>query len=424
MKTTVSAKGARIFINGKPTYSEIPGANPKTMGLLWNQRVIQGVFDDKTDRTRFNLFGTSHFSPDANTDALIAALPEWHAYGMRAITVGFQGGWPVGCVDVRTIDNNPFGWDGKTLEPAYADRMDRIIRAADDLGMVVIVSILYWAQSLRLSGGRAVVDAVKTAAAFLRRNRYTNVIVEVANEYNIKPFSQHPIIFEPEGMVCLMDIAREHSGGLPIGCSGGGGMADEEVVKASDVVLVHGNGLSRGQYYDFIEKVKRWAPDKPIVCNEDSPCCSRVDVALDTETSWGYYNNYTKQIPPADYGVMPGEDFFFARRMARAVGIPVTALPFEKRFYLQGLEENTAFHGKRVIRLAAEFPESVRKVEFYRDDSLVYVSCDEPFFCGREETWIGTPWTSDPEVKQWKAVIHLADNETLEKTVEMKQANE
>ncbi len=294
MKTTVSAAGTQICINGNPTYSEIPGVNPKTLGLLWNQRVIQGVFDDKTDRSRFNLFGTRVFSPDANTDALIAALPEWYAYGLRAITVGFQGGWPVGCVDVREIDNNPFGLDGKTLDAAYADRMDRIVRAADDLGMVVIVSFLYWAQSLRLAGG------------------------------------------------------------LLVGCSSGGGMADEEVVMASGVVLIHGNGLSRGQYYDFVEKVKRWAVNKPIICNEDSPCSSRVDAALDTGSSWGYYNNYTKQIPPAKYGILPGEDLFFARRMARAIGIPVTALPFEDGFYLQGLEDDTSFHGKRVIRLAAE----------------------------------------------------------------------
>jgi hypothetical protein len=416
MKTTLGASKDKILINGKPVYAEIAGVNPASLGLLWNQRMIQGVFDDKTDRTRFNLFGRT-FDADANTDNLIAALPAWHAYGLRAITVGFQGGWPVNCVDVRTIDNNPFGEDGLRLDPQYAARMDRVIRAADALGMVVIVCVLYWAQSLRLRDGRAVAGAVKTAAAFLRENRYTNVIIEVANEYNIAPFAGHPLVHQPEGMACLIDMAREHSGGMPVGSSGGGGMADPEVVAASDIVLVHGNGLSRGEYDDFIRKVRQWAPDKPIVCNEDSPCVTRVDVALETGTSWGYYNNYTKQIPPADHGVTPGEDLFFARRMARAVGIPVPALPRQDQFVLQGLEPETSFHGMRAIRLAAERPEAVDHVTFSCNGKPLYTAWDEPFFCWRESTWLAHSWTVDDAMRNWKAEIHLVDGTVLEREV-------
>ena len=47
MNTQISVKGDNFLINGKPVYSEIEGANPASLGLLWNQRVIQGVFDDK-----------------------------------------------------------------------------------------------------------------------------------------------------------------------------------------------------------------------------------------------------------------------------------------------------------------------------------------------------------------------------------------
>lgn len=412
MKTTLSCDKEKILINGKPVYAEIPGVNPASLGLLWNQRMIQGVFDDKTDRSRFNLFGRT-FDAEANTDNLIASLPAWHAYGLRAITVGFQGGWPVNCVDVRTIDNNPFGGDGRQLDPAYAARMDRIIRAADALGMVVIVSFLYWAQSLRLADGRAVANAVKTAAAFLRENHYTNVIIEVANEYNISPFAPHPLVYQPEGMACLIEMAREHSGGMLVGASGGGGMADPEVVAASDIVLVHGNGLSRGEYYDFIRKVRQWAPEKPIVCNEDSPCVTRVDIALETGTSWGYYNNYTKQIPPADHGVTPGEDLFFARRVARAVGIAVPALSPQDRFVLQGLEPDQSFHGMRAIRLAAENPEQVDRVAFYGNGRHLYTAWDEPFFCWRESTWLAHSWTVDETVREWEARIYLADGSVV-----------
>ncbi|MCL2773976.1 MAG: hypothetical protein FWD71_11565 [Oscillospiraceae bacterium] len=414
MKTNLSINGKQFYINGKSVYSEIPGANPASLGLLWNQRLIQGVFDDKTDRTRFNLFKDKVFDPERNTDNLIAALSEWHTYGLRAVTVGFQGGWPVKCADVSDIENNPFGADGLSLDDAYAHRMDKIIRAADELGMVVIVSLLYWAQCNRIKDGRAVVNAVKTGAKFLRGGGYSNVILEIANEYNIQPFSSHPIAYSPEGMAMLIKTAREYSGGMPVGSSGGGGMADREVADESDVVIIHGNGLTRGEYYDFINRVKEWAGEKPVLCNEDSPCCTRVDVGLETYTSWGYYNNFTKQIPPADYGITPGEDLYFARRIARAVGIHVEELPLGKQFYLQGLEDWTSFHGKRAVRLAAEFPETIHYVDFYLNEKKIYRSYDEPFFLRRETTWLCESWAVKPDDKEWKAVVKLCDGRSIE----------
>ena len=413
MKTKVSIEGNKFLINGKLVYSEIPTVNPKSLGLLWNQRVVQGVFDDKADRTRFNQFKMGVFDPEKNTDNLIASLPEWYSYGLRAITVCFQGGWPVGAVDVTTINNNPFGTDGKTLDSAYASRMDRIIRAADEIGMVVIVCFLYWAQANYLKDGRAVAEAVKTGSKFLKDNKYTNVIIEVANEYNIGPFSSHPLVHYPEGMAMLIKTAREASGGMLTGCSGGGIMADKEVIEESDIAFVHGNGGTRGEYYDFLLKVKKWADGKPILCNEDSPCCTRVDLAMELDTSWGYYNNYTKQIPPADYGVLPGEDLYFARRVARAVGIPIEELPLQEQFYLQGLENWTEFNGMRVIRLAAEFPEMIDYVDFYLNGEKIYRSYDEPFYLDRESTWLAKSRKVNLKTEKWKAVVKLNDGREI-----------
>jgi len=416
MKTNLNVKGKQFLINGSPVYSELPNVNPASLGLLWNQRLIQGVFDDKNDRSRFNLFKDGIFDPDRNTDNLIAALPAWHSYGLRGFTVGFQGGWPVGCVDADTISNNPFGKDGKSLDQNYATRMDRIIKAADGLGMAVIVSILYWAQANELRDGRAVTDAVKTACSFLKDGGYTNVIVEVANEYNIQPFSSHPIVHSPEGMAQLLKIARAYSGGMLIGSSGGGAAADKEVIEESDVAIVHGNGATRGGYFNFLLRVKDWAGEKPVICNEDSPCISRIDVALETYTSWGYYNNYNKQIPPADFGVMPGEDLFFARRMARAVGIPLAELPAGDQVYLQGLEDWTLFHGRRAVRVAAEFPERIDYVDFFLNGQKIYRSYDEPFFFNQETTWLAVPHIVKPEDETWKAVIVFRDGNVIEKS--------
>ncbi|MCB0084503.1 MAG: hypothetical protein KDE47_26365, partial [Caldilineaceae bacterium] len=199
-QTSLSVQGEKFLINGQLTYAEIDGSNPDAHGLLMNARFIQGVFDDKAAPARFARFDHAVWDADQHSADLIAALPDWYSYGLRGFTVGFQGGGPCFTVNNLTIDNNPFGEDGATLDAAYAQRMDRLIRAADELGMVVIVSYFYGDQTRWLRDGRAVRNAVTAASRFLREGGYTNVIIEVANEYDISPFQQHPLLYYPEGV--------------------------------------------------------------------------------------------------------------------------------------------------------------------------------------------------------------------------------
>lgn len=414
-KTNLSIKGRDFYINGKPVYDEING-KPSSKGLLMNARFIQAIFDDNSDRKRFNRFNKI-FDADTNTDEFITALPKWYEYGLRAITVGIQGGMPVFTIDIRTIDNNPFGSDGMSFDEAYAKRLDKIIRAADSLGMVIIVNILYWAQSLRFNNDDALVNALKCTSAFLKAGNYTNIIIDVANEYNIDMWNDLPIVQNPKSMKGLIELVREESGGMLVGASGGGGLADKEVVDASDVVLVHGNGLTRGEYYDYILRVQKMAPNKPILCNEDSPCISRLEIAHLTHTSWGHYDNFTKQEPPCDWTITKGQDYFFARRMARVLGIFLKELSLEEQFYLQGLESNTSWQGKRWIRLSAEYPEKINYVDFFRNREFVYRSYDEPFFLYRQTSWIQGPWIVDKEDKIWTAEVVLNDGTTVVKEV-------
>ena len=99
---------------------------------------IQGVFDDTVDPSRFNRFGRC-FDAQMNTDALIAALPQWYRCGLRAFTVGFQGGGPCFTVPNDQIVNNPFSPDGLHMDETYLSRMAKLLNAADQLGMAVIV---------------------------------------------------------------------------------------------------------------------------------------------------------------------------------------------------------------------------------------------------------------------------------------------
>ncbi|MDA1192939.1 MAG: hypothetical protein O3A46_14795 [Candidatus Poribacteria bacterium] len=287
--TTISTRGESFLINDRLVYSEIEHSNPNAHGLLMNARFIQGIFDDRSNRARYARWGRDSFDPDEHTDNLIAALPEWRAHGLRAFTVGIQGGGPCFTIANRSaIDNNPFGEDGASFDDAYARRLDKLIRASDALGIVVIVSYFYVSQSPKLRNGKAVRNAVTVASNWLRDGGYANVMIEVANEYNIQGFN-HPIIHEPEGMSALIDLARDESGGMLVGCSGGGGHLNREVAEASDIILIHGNGCSRQRFHNMIGEARGWGFNRPIICNEDSQALGNLGVAARNFASWGYY---------------------------------------------------------------------------------------------------------------------------------------
>lgn len=419
MKTRLTIDGNKLKINDRLVYSEITGNSPCVHGLLMNARFIQGIFDDKDAPQRFARFGWDKWDPERNTNELINALPEWYSYGLRAFTVGLQGGMPVYTIENSTINNNPFSEDGKSVDVSYLGRLEKLILAADEIGMVVIVSILYQGQSPRMKDGVAVRNSIRTVSRWLRNKGFTNVIIEVANEHTVGNFRKRPLISDPEGITTLMELAREASEGMPVGCSGGGAEMIKEVALASDVVLIHGNNARRQRYSRFVKMVKTWTPDKPIVCNEDSPCFTNLDVAFDTQTSWGYYNNLSKQEPPTRWGIASAEDLFFARRMARGVGIKVPALSKDEQFILDGVTGPYELNGERWIRLTAEYPETINYVDFFLNSVPVDRAYEEPFFVNYVDTWTQTGYkTQKGDI--WKAIIHLGDGQTLERSAEVK----
>lgn len=417
-KTTLNTTGTQFTINGQLTYSDIPGTKPDAHGLLMNARFIQGIFDDKADPARFSRFGIE-WDADANTDRLIAALPEWKRYGLLAFTVGLQGGMPVLTIENQTIDNSPFREDGTQIDPAYLQRLDRLIQAADQLGMIVIVSLLYQGQIDRLADGRAIRNAVTSACRFLKDAAYTNVLIEVANEYNVGNFRNHPLVYYPQGIATLIDLARRESGGLPVGASGGGLVCSPEVCRASDVLILHGNGGTEQTYYNMIRKAQNLNLDRPILCNEDSPRFTQLKVALKTQTSWGYYNTHTKQEPPADWSITRGEDQFFAWRMADAIGIEVPPIPADEQFYLQGLEVTNTYQNQRWIRLASLYPERIDTVEFYRNGEFFAIAFEEPYYPLHETTWIQKGVTVTGQREEWLARAHLHSGDVIERIAEI-----
>ncbi len=403
-KTVVTVDGNNFCINSALTYSDNPECPVEHHGLLMNARFVQGIFQDKADPDRFHRYGKT-WDPQKNTEDLIQALPQWKDAGLLGFTLGLQGGMPVLTIKNSTIDNSPFSPDGKTIEPECLIQLDKVITAADSLGMVVIVSILYEGQIHRLPTLEAVFAAVKTASNALRDKGYTNVIIEVANEYRVGEFEKRPDVIH--SMCDLIAVAQKESGGLLVGSSSGGLCFDNDVVTSSDVVLVHGNGGTRESYHRFIKQVQKIVPNKPILCNEDSPRFSHLSVAFQTHTSWGYYNTHTKQEVPVYWGITKGEDSFFAKRLSEQLGMHWNNEHSKDQFFLQGLGNHETYDNLQWIRLASLYPEKIDYVEFYRNGEYLGISYEEPFYLNSIETWYqeGLPLTGKKEY--WEAKVYL-----------------
>jgi hypothetical protein len=168
----------------------------------------------------------------------------------------------------------------------------------------------------------------------------------------------------------------------------------------------------------MVGEVKSWNQGKPIVCNEDSQAIGQLEVAFSTRTSWGYYNNMTKQEPPADWSVTKGEDTFFAHRMAEGIGIEVDTIAEEDQYYLQGLESGWSYGGERWVRLASLYPETVDHVDYFVNDALTYTSYDEPFSVNFQTNWRQKGVKSNVG-DRWKAIVYLANGEAIERSAEV-----
>lgn len=388
--TVLKIVGDRFLINDELVYSEIENCQYK--GLLMNARFIQGVFDDQADVGRFNRFGRS-FNPGQNTEDLVQALPEWYAKGLRAITVGFQGGGPCFTTDNKTVTNHPYKQvEGRmVIDEAYANRMLRILEEADAIGMVVIISCFYPGQVKNFKSAKEIMGSLRAVCNLINDSGHKNVMVEICNEYNL--CGDHPLIGTNEGMASLILLAQEWlDGDVPVGSSLTGGCVSEEVANVSDVVLVHGNGCSPQDYQAMIQKIKGAAEGKPILCNEDSQCIGNMITSMELGVGWGYYNNMTKQEPPTLWGITEGEDQFFADRMAITLGMEELVLSFEDKtavdkYFLQGMKEQK-HQSDRYLRLASLYPETIDKVVFLRNDEVLYTAYNEPFAVNQRHNWL------------------------------------
>ncbi|MCK4965489.1 hypothetical protein KAS50_00580, partial [bacterium] len=155
-KTEVSIKGDKFYINDIPTYKGRTWNGIQIEGLLFNSRMVQGIFDDLNPETRelWAYPDTKKWEPDRNTDEFVKAMDEWNDYGLLAFTVNLQGGSPMGYGN-KDWYNSAFTEEG-SLRQDYMMRLEKILNKADETGMVVILGIFYFGQDQNLRDESAV----------------------------------------------------------------------------------------------------------------------------------------------------------------------------------------------------------------------------------------------------------------------------
>lgn len=300
MNTDVSIEEDAFYINGEITYAGRYYEGHKIEGLLLNSRMVQGIFDDRNPETihLWKYPDTDKWDPERNTREFLAAMPAWHAHGLLAFTINLQGGSPEGYSKSQPWHNSGIEADG-SLNTAYLSRLKRIIDFADELGMVVILGYFYFGQDYRLKDEDAVKRATDNATEWLFENGYTNVIVEVNNECNVR--YSHEIL-QPERVHELIERVRSISHGgrrYLVGTSYGGGRVPfENVVRASDFILVHGNGVRDPNRIMEMVQQTRHVPGyrpMPILFNEDDHFdfdkpMNNCMAAINQYASWGYFD--------------------------------------------------------------------------------------------------------------------------------------
>ena len=245
----------------------------------------------------------------------------WHSYGLNCFTINMQGGSPTGYGNSKCI-NSGFNQDG-SLNADYLDRLDKVLKEADRLKMVVILGLFYFGQDQYLHDEKAVINATNQMVDWLFKKKYRNVLVEIANETSENGSYNHPILY-PNRIHELINLVKEKKKNgyrYLVGTSFRGlTVPTSNVVKTSDFLLIHGNGGSKTeQIQDLINKTMEVDGFRvmPIINNEDDHFdfekeTNNLTTSLKYYVSWGYFDYRLRgetniiegyQTVPVDWGI-------------------------------------------------------------------------------------------------------------------------
>jgi hypothetical protein len=322
-------KADRFYVRNTPggrwelTYSESKYRG-KARGKLMVLRLAQGLFDDEW-MTEYR------FDPAANTERLVAALDAYKEHGVLAIAISLQGGNPgysaaankitrknaAGLGEKQGLLVSAFRPDG-SLKPEWLARLERVIVETNRRGMIVCLMYFYQGQDEVLESPETMLAGARNITDWLIKKNFRNVILDVANEWDIEGQTWDHGGFVPEYITQLVAEIRERFQDaeftLPIGASTGGSMSyPESLARFCDVVILHGNGRTPGEK---LQKVKQHLSyGRPVWMNEDDNGRettpehlalekASADILFENAAGWGYMPWVQAQRFPFEF--MPG----------------------------------------------------------------------------------------------------------------------
>jgi CubicO group peptidase (beta-lactamase class C family) len=315
--TRIALDHGKWLINGRPTN---PGGRAE--GLLMNVRMVNAVFEDRAKHQEFD--------SDANTARFIARIPDYAAHGVNAFTICLQGGMP----GYEGAVNSAFKPNG-SLRPAYLARVERVLRACDQHGLVVILGLYYQRQSTILRDDAAMRAGVVNAARWVRERGFENVLLEIANEYPHEGFV-HALIRNSKSQAGLIRLARQTAPGLLVSASGyGDGRIDPEVAEAADFLLPHWNSTKVEQIPARIEILQK--SGKPVVANEDDKtgtnAVAALRVCVENGASYGLMLENHNQHFPFHFDGAADDPLFYAELEKLTTSRPKTVADVDARDY-------------------------------------------------------------------------------------------
>jgi hypothetical protein len=326
--TAVGIKGNQWFINGEPVLKGSPAE-----GLLMNVRMVNAVFEDRGPEA-------SHlpkdFDPEKNTAHFISQIPDYVAHGVQGFTISLQGGLP----GYEGAVNTAFMPDG-TLRKEYLQRVEKVIRAADRSGAVVILSCFYQRQNQEpyaLKGKQAILNAVTNVVHWIGDEKFSNVVLEVSNEFahgGYRRWKDGEWLKSVDGQVELIRLAKKIAPELLVSTSGmGSGTMPPAIAEAADFIEIHFNRTPVELIPARVGEARAFG--KPVLCNEDDKLglvgAEAARVSVRSGAGWGFMHAVKNQSVPFEFeGAADDTAVYRMLQRLSTPGISIDAMPGQQR---------------------------------------------------------------------------------------------
>ena len=251
----------------------------RVRGSLAMVRVTQALFDDEWLNER-------SFDPALNTSRLIEQLDLFKQHGIAGVVVGLQGGDPGYATDVNGVERGPsadlgeksgalvsaYNPDG-SLKPDWMARLDRLIQAANQRGLIVCLVLFQQNQDESLESPEAIVAAARNVGTHLVELNARNVMIDVADAWDEPEGHWDHRRFIPRYVEFLIRSVRSEfqyaEFSVPIGASSGSGMLyPMSLARLCDMVLLQGDGRSAADKLARSRQFKQYG--RPVLMVSDT----------------------------------------------------------------------------------------------------------------------------------------------------------